>query len=131
MNSTNQLGRLTKDPELRFTANGKAVATFTLAVNRDFKQEGQPDADFFPIVVWGKTAEFVANYFKKGQLMALTGRLQTRNWEDNDGKKHYVTEIVADRVYFAGGKNEGNTGVNNTQGTSGYTQIDEEEDLPF
>lgn len=131
MNKVNLLGRLTKDVELRFTAGGTAVGTFTLAVNRKFKQEGQPDADFLNIVVWGKTAEFTANYFKKGQMMALSGRIQTRSWDDADGKKRYATEVVAEDIYFAGGKNEGEN--NTSSNTSEYAQIDDSEDgdLPF
>jgi single-strand DNA-binding protein len=77
------------------------VAGFTLAVNREIKVDGQPEADFIPIVAWGKTAEFCSKYFAKGQQVGVIGRIQQRSWDDQEGKKHYVTEIVADRVYFA------------------------------
>ncbi len=108
MNSVCLVGRLTKDPELRYTQNNTAVAGFTLAVNRRFKQDGQPDADFIPVVAWQKTAEFCNKYFVKGQQVWVTGRIQTRNWEDDEGKKHYVTEVVADGVGFADSKKDGN-----------------------
>ncbi|MGM9986859.1 MAG: single-stranded DNA-binding protein [Bacillaceae bacterium] len=95
------VGRLTKDPDLRYTPNGVAVATFTLAVNRTFSnQQGERDADFINCVVWRKPAENVANYLKKGSLAGVDGRLQTRSYEGQDGKRVYVTEVVADSVQF-------------------------------
>ena len=104
MNKVILMGRLTRDPEVRQTANTNTqVATFALAVNRRFKSEGQPDADFINIVAWGKTAEFCSKYFKKGQQISLVGRIQTRNYDDENGQKHYVTEVIAEEVYFAGG----------------------------
>lgn len=106
MNNCALVGRLTKDPEMRYTANNIPVCGFNLAVNRRFKQEGQPEADFISVVAWQKTAEFCSKYFKKGQQIWLNGRLQTRNWEDSEGKKHYVTEVVAEEVGFADSKKE-------------------------
>ncbi len=97
MNSVVLIGRLARDPELRFTASGKAVATFSVAVNRVYSKE--KEADFFNIVVWGKPAENCANYLSKGRLVGLQGRLQSRSYEQN-GEKKYVTEIVADQVEF-------------------------------
>lgn len=95
------VGRLTKDPELRYTPNGVAVATFTLAVNRTFSnQQGEREADFINCVVWRKQAENVANFLKKGSLAGVDGRIQTRNYEGQDGKRVYVTEIVAESVQF-------------------------------
>lgn len=95
------VGRLTRDPELRYTPNGVAVANFTLAVNRPFtNQEGNQDADFINCVVWRKPAENLANYMKKGNQIGVDGRIQTRTYEDKDGKKVYVTEVVADSVQF-------------------------------
>ncbi|MBN4069651.1 single-stranded DNA-binding protein, partial [bacterium AH-315-G05] len=91
MNSVVLIGRLTKDPELRFIPSGKAVATFGLAVNNSYSKEKQ--ADFFNIVVWGKTAENCANYLAKGRLVGVKGRLQTRNYENKQGIKVYITEI--------------------------------------
>lgn len=105
MNKVILLGRLTKDPELRYTQNNTPVASFTLAVDRRFKQKGQPEADFIPIVAWQSTAEFVSKYFTKGLRVAISGRIQTRNWEDQ-GVKHYVTEVIAEEVGFADGKKE-------------------------
>ena len=104
------MGRLTKEPEMRATQSNTAVCSFSLAVNRRFKQEGQPDADFINIVAWSKTAEFVAKYFTKGQQVAVVGRIQTRNYDDKDGKKEYVTEVVAEEVHFAESKKDNNAG---------------------
>ncbi len=100
LNRTILVGRLTKDPDLRYTPNGVAVATFTLAVNRQFKKDGQQEADFINIVVWKRIAENVANFLKKGSLTGVDGRLQTRNYEGQDGKRVYVTEVVAENVQF-------------------------------
>jgi single-strand DNA-binding protein len=101
MNQVVLIGRLTRDPELRFIPNsGTAVARFSIAVNREFKREGQPDADFFNIVVWGKSAENCANYLKKGRLVAVNGSLRNNNYEDKNGVKHYSIEINANRVQF-------------------------------
>ena len=94
-------GRLTKDPELRMTQSQKDVASFTLAVDRDFQAQGeQRETDFIPCVAWGKTAEFVSKWFTKGSMAQVTGRLQLRKWTDRDGNKRETAEIVADRVYF-------------------------------
>ncbi|EHP8576283.1 single-stranded DNA-binding protein, partial [Listeria monocytogenes] len=95
MNRVVLVGRLTKDPELRYTPAGVAVATFTLAVNRTFtNQNGEREADFIQCVVWRKPAENVANFLKKGSLAGVDGRIQTRNYEDNYGKRVFVTEVV-------------------------------------
>src|SRR5699024_9998343 len=101
MNRTILVGRLTKDPELRYTANGVAVANFTLAVNRNFKnKQGEQEADFINCIVWQKPAENAANYLKKGSLAGVDGRIQTRNHENNEGRRVYVTEVVAESVQF-------------------------------
>ena len=103
MNKILLVGRLTKDPELRYTQSGIAVASFTLAVNRRFtNQNGEREADFINCVAWQKAAEFVANYFKKGQQMGLEGRLQVRSYEGNDGQRRWVTEVVAEQIEFVG-----------------------------
>lgn len=95
------IGRLTRDPELRYTPNGVAVTTFTLAVDRPFtNQQGEREADFINIVTWRGLAETCANYLKKGRLTAVEGRLQIRNYENNEGRRVYVTEVVADNVRF-------------------------------
>lgn len=95
------IGRLTRDPELRYTSNGTAVTTFTLAVDRNYtNQQGEREADFLNIVVWRQLAELCANYLKKGRLTAVEGRIQTRSYDNQEGRKVYVTEIVADNVRF-------------------------------
>ena len=101
MNKVVLIGRLTKDPELRFTpGNGTAVTNFTIAVDRRFSKEGQKEADFIPVVVWGKQAESTANYMSKGKLIGVSGRIQTRNYEAKDGTRRYVTEVIAEEVQF-------------------------------
>jgi single-strand DNA-binding protein len=107
------IGRLTKDPELRFTpGNGTAVTTFTIAIDRRFKREGQNEADFIPVVVWGKQAESTANYMNKGRLIGISGRIQTRSYEAKDGTRRYVTEVVAEEVQFLdwGNSKQSNSG---------------------
>ena len=101
------MGRLTRDPELRTTASGIAVANFSVAVDRDFpSQDGSRETDFIDCVAWKNTAEFVGKYFSKGKQIAVKGRLQIRSWTDKDGNKRRTAEIVADNVYFAGAKTE-------------------------
>ena len=109
MNRTVLVGRLTKDIELKYTQNGKAVANFTIAVNRPFKNaQGETDADFIMCQSWGKQAENLANYMGKGSQIGVDGRIQTRNYEGQDGKRVYVTEVVADNVQFLEPKKQGN-----------------------
>ncbi|PEJ05049.1 single-stranded DNA-binding protein [Bacillus wiedmannii] len=106
MNRVVLVGRLTKDPDLRYTPNGIAVATFTLAVKKAFaNQRGERESDFISCVVWRKAAENVANYLKKGGLAGVDGRLQTRNYEGQDGKRVYVTEVLCEHVQFLEPKN--------------------------
>ncbi len=101
MNKTLLVGRLTRDPEVKNTTNGKAVATFTLAVDRRFKNaNGQKEADFVPIVVWDKSAESVGKFTSKGSMVSVCGRLQVRSYDASDGTKRYVTEVIADEVNF-------------------------------
>lgn len=101
MNNVTLVGRLTRDVDLRYTPNGKAVANFNLAVNRPFKnQNGENEADFINCQTWGKQAENLANYMKKGNQIGVVGRIQTRNYENNEGKRVYVTEVVADSIQF-------------------------------
>lgn len=119
MNKILLIGRLTKDPELRYTQGGTAVANFTLAVNRRFaNQSGEREADFINCVAWNKSAEFVANYFKKGQQMALEGRLMVSSYDGNDGQRHWKTEVVAEQIEFVGSKGNGSNS-NNASGNSG------------
>jgi single-strand binding protein len=153
MNKVILIGRLTKDPEIRYTAgNNTAVCQFTVAVDRRFKSENQPTADFIPIVAWRQTAEFVSKYFTKGSRIALVGQIQTRSWDDTEGKKHYVTEVIADEVEFCESKKqEGNyqqgmtppppvppqtqqaaQQTKNESGfTDGYFPLDDDGDVPF
>lgn len=129
MNKVILMGRLTKDPEVRYTqTNNTCVCSFNLAVNRRFKSEGQPEVDFIPIVAWNKTAEFCSKYFTKGQQVAVTGRIQTRNYDDKDAKKVYVTEVVAEEVYFADSKK---TVEPNATTSEGFMVIEEDSNLPF
>ena len=102
------MGRLTRDPELRRTGSGLAVASFSLAVDRDFKsQSGEKETDFIDIVAWRSTAEFVSKYFTKGRMAVVEGRLQIRDWTDKDGGKRRSAEVVADNVYFGDSKRDG------------------------
>lgn len=107
MNRIVLIGRLTKEPELSYTQSGTAVCNFTLAVNRAFVRDGEQEADFVPCQVWGKSAENCAKYLAKGRQAAVDGRLQIRSYEDKEGTRRWVTEVVAERVEFLGsGKSE-------------------------
>ncbi|MFV0498819.1 MAG: single-stranded DNA-binding protein [Bacilli bacterium] len=118
LNKVVLIGRLTKDPEIRFTQNQKAVCSFNLAVNRNFStQSGEREADFINVVCWGKTAENVSKYLGKGSLIAVDGRIQTRNYENNQGQRVYVTEVVGDNVTFLDSKNS-NRGNSDNYGFS-------------
>ena len=144
-------GRLVADPELRHTQNGVAVASFRLAVDRDFKdrETGERKADFINVVAWRQTGEFVSRFLTKGRLAVVEGKLQTRDYTDRDGNRRYATEVVADNVYFGDSKRDGApTGGNFSAppaysaptggysapvgGSSDFAEIDEEDgDLPF
>ena len=127
MNKVVLMGRLTRDPEVRYTqTNNTLVASFTLAVNRRFARQGEErQADFINIVAWSKTGEFCSKYFKKGQQIALVGRIQTRSWDDTEGKKRYATEVIAEEVYFAESKkDDSNIDVN-------FADSSQDDDLPF
>lgn len=116
MNKAILMGRLTKDPELRYTQNNTAVCTFTLAVDRDYTPQGQEkQADFLPIIVWQKSGEAAAKLLEKGRRISVVGRIQTRNWDDDEGKKHYVTEIVSESWYFADDKKKETSGNSQQQ----------------
>ncbi|WP_334072690.1 MULTISPECIES: single-stranded DNA-binding protein [Paenibacillus] len=105
------IGRLTRDPELRYTPSGVAVTQFTIAVDRPFtSQGGEREADFIPVVTWRQLAETCANYLRKGRLTAVEGRIQVRNYENNEGKRVYVTEVIADNVRFLESNREGGAG---------------------
>ena len=136
MNKVVLIGRLTKNPELRFTpGTGKAVATFTIAVDRKFSKE-KKETDFIPIVVWGKQGESAANNLEKGRLVAISGRIQTRNYEGKDGIRRYVTEIVADEVQFLDYKNSSSNNVANDNNSTSYDDgwtdpVDDDDEIPF
>ncbi|MDD2956750.1 MAG: single-stranded DNA-binding protein [Oscillospiraceae bacterium] len=114
------MGRLTRDPELRRTSTGTPVASFSLAVDRDFKDKstGERTTDFIDVVAWRQTGEFVSRYFTKGRMAVVEGRLQIRDWTDKDGNKRRTAEVVADQVYFGDSKRDGEGGGY----SSGYSQ---------
>lgn len=141
MNKVILMGRLVKDPDVRYSQGAQpiAVARYTLACNRRFKREGEPDADFIGCVALGKSGEFAEKYFKKGQQVSVVGRLQVRSY-DKDGVKHWSTEVVVEEQYFAESKNNSNGTAptqNNTasaQNNNGFYPIDDhidDDDLPF
>ncbi|MBR0276842.1 MAG: single-stranded DNA-binding protein [Clostridia bacterium] len=143
LNKVILMGRLTRDPELKYTPSNVAVCSFTIAVDRGYVKPGeQRQADFINIVTWRNTAEFVSRYFVKGQLINVCGSLQTRTWDDAQGIKHYATEVIADEVNFCGdNRGSGNAGqqaenqdfAGNSQQTagSGFAPVDTDDDLPF
>lgn len=116
------MGRLTRDPELRHTQSGTPVASFSLAVDRDFKdkQTGEKETDFIDIVAWRNTAEFVSKYFSKGRMAVVEGRLQIRPWTDKDGNKRRSAEVIADNTYFADSKKDTGEGGAYGQPSGGY-----------
>lgn len=130
MNNCNFLGRITKDIEVKTVgAKDTSVVNFTLAVNRKFKKEGEPDADFLNFVAIGKTAEIMGQYCEKGNQIAVTSRVQTRNWKDKDGKTVYATEFVVDSFDFVGSKNS-----NSAEKPSSKEKTDDfnlDDDIPF
>lgn len=135
LNRVALVGRLTKDPEIRYTADNQTpIAKFSIAVDRTFKREGQPSADFIPIVVFGKSADNCGKFLKKGRLVAVSGRLQTRNWDDQEGKRHYATEVIADEVDFLdrGSDAKGQEIEGRSDSDFGdFHPAEEEDDLPF
>ncbi len=145
MNKVILMGRLTKDPELRYTAtNNIARCTFTLAVDRRFTKQGEEkQADFINIVAWRNQAEFCSKYFTKGLKVAVVGSLQNRTWDDADGKRHYFTEVIADELHFAESRRSSEGGApyrpaRDTEGLpsgddqgDGYFQTDDDDELPF
>ena len=139
MNKVILMGRLTKEPEVRYTQTSNTlVASFTLAVNRRFVKQGEErQADFINIIAWSKIGEFCSKYFSKGQQVGIIGRLLTRNWEDDQGQKHYITEVIAEEAYFAEGKRNSNTSSDPFAASSGETvngndfDISSDDDLPF
>ncbi|HHT02714.1 MAG TPA: single-stranded DNA-binding protein [Bacteroidales bacterium] len=131
MNRAVLIGRLVKDPDLRYTQSGIAVVNFTLAVNRRFAKEGDQQADFIPTIAWNKTAENAAKYLSKGSQVAVEGRIQTSNYEDKDGKKVYKTEIVADNVQFLDTKKKEETNETLKQAEETFKGEVTDSELPF
>ncbi|QRN85061.1 single-stranded DNA-binding protein [Clostridia bacterium] len=129
------IGRLTRDPELRFTQNGKAVASFSLAVDRAFKREGQPEADFFRISVWGKQAENCANYLSKGSLAAIDGRIEMNKYTDKDGQERTSVDVTANDVRFlsspGGKKNSQENNASVADSNKGDMSDFSDDGLPF
>ena len=130
MNKVILIGRLVADPEIRYTQSGKAVASYRLAVDRPFKQDGQQEADFINCVAWGKTGEFAGNYLRKGTKIAVEGRIQTGSYE-KDGVKHYTTDIVVDRHEFCESRSSGQAATANSNEGQAFTDMDDDGDLSF
>lgn len=130
-------GRLTKDPELRKTQNGVSVTNFTLAVDRDFKSNGQKETDFINCSAWRQTAEFLSRFFGKGRMVLLEGRIEVRSYQDKDGNKRTLWDVVADRVYFGDSKpSEGSNSIqgdiqDGTESQEGFSELGDDGDLPF
>lgn len=129
LNSITIQGRFCRNPELRRTQSGKAVTSFTLACDRDFKADSGHTADFVDVVTWGATAEFVARYFAKGRMAVVSGRLQIRTWTDKEGNKRRTAEIVADHVYFGDSKREAQSDSNDAglQAPEEFSQLDDDD----
>lgn len=136
INNISLTGRITRDLELRKTQSGTSVVSFTLAVNRRFKQEGQPEADFINCVAWSGTADFMSKYLAKGSLIGVEGRIQTRNYEDKQGNKVFVTEVVAENVSFLESKKERENNDIPSSNNNFYDEVEDkvlfdDSDLPF
>jgi len=114
MNKVFLIGRLSRDPELRHTTSGTAVCQINVAISRPVSQGREPETDFINVVVWNKQAENVAKYLAKGRQIAIEGRIQTRNYDNNEGKRTYVTEVIASNVEFLGSANDNNRSANNS-----------------
>ena len=137
MNKVILMGRLVKEPDVRYSQGAEplAVARYTLAVNRRFKRQGEPEADFINCVAFGKLGEFAERYFTKGQMVSITGRLQVRSWEDKNRQKHWTTEVIVEEQYFAESKKDNTEKIPAGQpDVDGFYPIDEsieDDDLPF
>ena len=131
INTVTLMGRMTADAELRATTNGTSVTQFTVAVERDYVKSGEErQTDFINVVAWGRTAEFTTKYFHKGDMIALVGTLQVRNFTDKNGNKRYATEVIAEKVSFCGGKKESSPNLNVTP-SNDIEEIGNDDDLPF
>ena len=131
INNVVLVGRMTRDAELRYTPSNQAVATFTLAVNRNFKnQDGEREADFINVVIWRQQAENLANWVKKGALIGVTGRIQTRSYDNQQGQRVYVTEVVAESFQLLESRGQQSNSQDSSFGNSSPMDI-QDEDLPF
>jgi len=142
LNKVILMGRFTRDPELRSTPQGISTCSFSIAVDRNFVRQGEErKADFINCVAWRQTAEFISKYFKKGSMVALEGSIQTRSWDDQDGKKRYATDVVVNQVYFAESKRDSQSsmGGDDSFGMAGdfgslpepISPMGTDDDLPF
>ena len=133
LNHITIMGRLTKNPELRRTGSGVPVTSFTLAVDRDFKdQSGKKEVDFIDCVAWRNSAEFVSKYFTKGRMAVVSGSLQMRKWVDKEGNNRLTAEVIADHIYFGDSKNSTNAADTGYEAPAeNYAAIDNDEELPF
>lgn len=140
MNKVILMGRLTRDPEVKYSQsnNPMAIARYSIAVNRKFKREGEPDADFINCVAFGKTGEFVEKYLKKGQLINVVGSLRTGSYNDKNGKKVYTTDVIVEEHYFTDSKKDKEENTSNKKANNDNKEIDEidmctpvDDDLPF
>ncbi len=131
LNDINICGRLVNHPELKTTANGRNITSFSLAVDRDYVVNGERKVDFFTVVAWNKTADFITRYFTKGKSIIINGHLQSRIFDDKNGQKRVTTEIVADTVYFAGDKERTPAGGNSSLSADDFEELSDDEDLPF
>lgn len=134
LNTITIMGRLTRDPEIRHTDSGVSVASFSLAVDRDFgnRETGEKETDFIDVVAWRNTAEFVSKYFSKGRMAVVSGRLQIRSWTDKDGNKRRSAEVVADNVYFGDSKRDSSSAPAPAPAQDDYAMLtDEDSNLPF
>lgn len=133
LNRITVMGRLVRDPDLRKTASDISVVSFTVAVDRDFKQGDERVADFIPVTAWRGTADFIARNFTKGRMICVDGSLQTRNYEDKEGNKRTAFEIVAQNVYFADSKKDGSApaGQSYPNQSAQFSEVEDEGELPF
>ena len=125
MNKVILMGRLTKDPEVKYTQQNISIAIYTIAVSRRFQQKGQPEVDFINCVTFGKSAEFAEKYLNQGKQILIVGRIQVRSWEDKNNQKQWSTEVIVEEHYFTGSK------VNKTEENGFYTVEESDDDLPF
>ena len=134
LNKVILMGRLVKDPELKYTPSNVAVVSFTVAVDRRYQKQDEKQADFINVVAWRSAAEFVSKWFRKGQMIALSGSIQTRTWDDSDGNRRYVTEVIAEEVSFAGSKGDTQAPVQEQNSESDFIDVTPavgEDGLPF